>query len=382
MRRLPGPSPLVVLLVLAFGLAACTAGASPSAPTPAASVTSPTSQASEPGAPSSGASAVASGPASAAPSRRAGPPQGQDSEFTVAETAVGIGSVAFRAAIDSLREQGYKIETPELAESELVSQGVAAGQFQFGSGANNSALLAMEKGGKMKFIIDRNSNEWTVVTTQAVEDCAGLVKSRVAIHSPGSVSGAMLRDWVKKTCPDVADQYKPLIIAGSQNRAAALQADQIDAAPAELRDWIVLKETAGDKFKVLVNFSEDLPDLHPTSMYGNTDWMEANPDVVKDLVREILLQHRRINDEEGYLMSLYQKYLPDEAKEPTAADVVKEYVDRGLFDTNGGLTEEAVDYTAKFFGPNGTGDLKADMPADQVSDLSYLEDVLAEIGQG
>jgi NitT/TauT family transport system substrate-binding protein len=373
MRRPLGPS-LVPLFGVALALAACTAGASPSASTPVTSPAPATSRASAPAGPSEAPSA--------APSRRAGPPEGQDSEFTVAETAVGIGSVAFRAAIDSLRDQGYKIETPELAESELVSQGVAAGQFQFGSGANNSALLAMEKGGKMKFIIDRNSNEWTVVTTQAVNDCAGLVKSRVAIHSPGSVSGAMLRDWVKKTCPDVADQYKPIIIAGSQNRAAALQADQIDAAPAELRDWIVLQKTAGDKFKVLVNFSEDLPDLHPTSMYGNTDWMEANPDVVKDLVRAILLQHRRINDEDGYLMSLYQKYLPDEAKEPTAADVVKEYVELGLFDKNGGLTAEAVDYTAKFFGPNGTGDLKADMPADQVSDLSYLEDVLAEIGRG
>ncbi|MGP1674041.1 MAG: ABC transporter substrate-binding protein [Candidatus Limnocylindrales bacterium] len=350
---------MFVLIACSSGAAATPSAAAPSAPASA-------------GAPSGEPSATA----------RVGPPEGQASTFIVAETAVGIGSVAFKAAIDAMNANGYTIETPVLDASELVSQGVASGQFQFGSGANSSALLAMEAGGEMKFIIDRNANEWTIVTTSAIEDCAGLVANRVAIHSPGSVSGAMIRDWIGNTCPDSLPDFEPLIIAGSQNRAAALEAGQIDGTPAELRDWIALSSTGGDKYKILVNFTTDLPDLHPTSMYANTEFIEANPDVTKDLIREILLQHRKINSEDGYLLALYQKYLPEEAANAELAKLVTDtYIDEHLFDNNGGLTAAAVDYTTKFFGPDGTGDLQANMPVDEVSDLSLLDAVLEEIGR-
>lgn len=372
MRRSHVTLRLAAVLALLMAVSACAGAASP-APTATQTTTA--------GAPSDAASPPASDGPSAEPSasERVGPPEGQASEFTVAETAVGIGSLSFRAAIDQLRDEGYTINTPELAESELVTQGTASGEFQFGSGANNSALLAMEAGAPIKFIVDRNANEWTIVTTAEIDNCEELVDSRVAIHSPGSVSGAMIRDWIEQNCP--GNEFDPIIIAGSQNRAAALQAGQIDATPAELRDWIVLREEGGDAYKLLVNFAQDLPQLHPTSMYGNTEWMEQNPDVVEDLIREILLQNRRINSEEGYLLELYREYLPEEASSPTAEVVADTYVELGLFPVDGGLTPEVIEYTAEFFGPNGTGDLQSEMSADEISDFTYLNNVLDRIGR-
>jgi NitT/TauT family transport system substrate-binding protein len=354
-------------MILAVGLAAC---ASPAAsPRPTGTPAAPT------GTPSTG------GPtAEPSPTQRVGPPPGQASSFTVAETAIGLGSLPFLAAIDELRKQGYTIDAPELAESELVTEGVVSGRFQFGSGANNAALLAMDKGGRIKFIVDRNANEWTIVTTAEIETCEQLAKSRLAIHSPGSVSGAMVRDWINNNCAGAAP-WEPLIISGSQNRAAALLAGQIDSTPAELRDWLNINETGGDKYRLFINFAEDLPRLRPTSMYGNTNWMEQNPDVVKDLIREILLQNRRINSEPGYLLELYKRYLPEEAAEASAKLVTDTYAERRLFDSNGGLTREGIDYTTKFFGPSGTGALSKDMSVDDVSDLSYLDAVLDELGR-
>jgi hypothetical protein len=46
-----------------------------------------------------------------------------------------------------------------------------------------------------------------------------------------------------------------------------------------------------------------------------------------------------------------------------------------------GLTPEVMDYTAAFFGANGTGDLKEEMSADDIADFSYLENVLERIGR-
>jgi NitT/TauT family transport system substrate-binding protein len=367
MRITALPRFVALLITMVFVLAACGPAATDPTPTPDPATTpdpaEPTPEPEETPDP-------------------AGPPEGQASEFTVAFTSIGLSSLPTIAAIDELRAQGYTIDTPELAESELVTEGVAQGRFQFGSGANNATLRAIEQGADIKWIVDRNHNEWTVYSKVEIDECEELVDSRVAIHSPGSVSGAMIADWVRNNCPDAYDRYEPLIIAGSQNRLAALIADQIDATPLELGDAIVLEEEHADEFHLQVSFARDLPELHPTSVYGNVAWMEENPDVTRALIREILEQHRRINSEPGYLFDLLAEYLPEEAEDEDVARTVTEtYVREEIFDNNGGLDQAAVEYTATFFGPDGTGDVDEVFSFDDVADLSYLEAVLDEIGR-
>jgi ABC-type nitrate/sulfonate/bicarbonate transport system substrate-binding protein len=343
-------------LILLFILAACQAGGSPS---PAAEETEP---------------------ASAPPEETAAETEAPEPvAFTVGFTSIGIGSIALLAAIDDLREQGYEIETPELAESELVTEGVAQGEFQFGSGANNSSLAAIAQGAEVKWIVDRTLNEWQVYAREGIETCEDLVASRVAIHSPGSVSGAMLRNWVNENCSeDAAAAYEPLIIEGSQNRLAALLADQIDASPVEFADALILEEEGG--FVNIASFAEDLPDLHPTSVYGSTEWMSDNPEATAALVTALLEQHRRINSEDGYLFGLYEEYLPEEAAAETGEAIAQAYVDAGIFPDDGGLTEEAVQFTIDFFGPEGTGDIETELTVEQVADLSHLQAALDELG--
>jgi NitT/TauT family transport system substrate-binding protein len=346
---------VVALLAAGFVLAACGAGATP---TPAAT----------------------QAPQSAAPTERVGPPPGQASSFVYAKTSAGLGDVPAFAALDVLRSKGYTIEQQEISESELLVEGVAANRFQFAEAANNPVLIAVEKGSNIKFVVDRNANEWGIITTANISSCEQLVASRVAIHSPGSVSGAMLKDWIKSECPDKFPEYQPLIIAGSQNRAAALLAGQIDASPVELRDAILLSK---EGFKVLVDFATGLPKLNVTSIYTNGDWLAQNPDVAKDFIKELLLQHRRVNTEPGYLLEQYKKYFPEEvAQDPALAEeAVDEFIKRELFRNNGGLTTESMDYTAQFFGPDGTGDTTKLLTASDISDLSYLNAVLEEIGR-
>src|SRR5687768_7868961 len=164
---------------LLFG--ACAAGASPSpsaqtaASQPAAS--QPAASASEPGgSASAGASASPEGSASAAPA--ASLPGTK--EFSVAFTSLGMSSAPFLAAIDDLNQQGYTIDTPELAESELVTQGVASGEFAFGSGANNSTMTAVEAGANLKLLVNRVNNEWTIYARTDIADCAGLAGKKLA----------------------------------------------------------------------------------------------------------------------------------------------------------------------------------------------------------
>ncbi|HEV8534453.1 MAG TPA: ABC transporter substrate-binding protein [Candidatus Limnocylindria bacterium] len=296
-------------------------------------------------------------------------------EFSVSFTSIGLSSVPLLAAIDALRGDGFAIKTPEIAESELSVEGTAKGDFAFSSGTTSAVLTAIEKGGKLKIIADRAANEWTVFAKKGLATCADLNGKKVAIHSAGAVSTAMLKNWVNTTCKGTPDY---VVVPGSPNRLAALLANQIDASPLELSDSITLKAKGGDNYQLVTSFAQTLPNVHPTTVYANSDFMSKNPDTVKALLKALLTEHRKIGKEAGYLKTITLKYYPSVDK-TTIDDAAKSYVDLKIFDPNGGLTEANFGGTIEFFA--GAGSIKAGMTVSTAADLSYLQAVLGELGR-
>ncbi len=62
-----------------------------------------------------------------------------------------------------------------------------------------------------------------------------------------------------------------------------------------------------------------------------------------------------------------------------AATTTQAYLQKNIWDVNGGLSRDAVAYSVDFF--TTTGSLPVGLTADKVSDLSYLDAVLNEIGR-
>jgi NitT/TauT family transport system substrate-binding protein len=343
--------PFVLLVVMVLVVAACGAGASPS----------PSSAA-----PSTPASVA---PGSDAPSEEPSPSELAGSKnFTVAFTSIGLSSVALLAAIDELKTQGYTIDTPEVADNNLIVQGVSTGEFQFSSGTTLAVMIAAKTGAPVKIIGNRIGNEWTVASVATIADCAGLNGKRYAHHSEAAVSTAMGRNWVAESCPGTTPEE--VIIAGSDNRANALIADQIDATELELSDTISLLASQGDKFHVLTSFSETLPDLKPSTIYGNSEYMAENPGDVVALLTAVLAENQKISEDADYLKELAIKYLPN-VNQDTLDEVAAQYVELGLFEPDGGVTAEQLEYTIGFF--EDAQALEAGLTVDQVADLSFLE---------
>lgn len=349
---------LGLLAAGALVLGACTTGAT----------ASPSSQPSAP--PASGSSGEPSAAATEMPGTK---------EFTVAFTSLGMSSAPFLAALDDLRGQGYTIETPEIAESELVTQGTASGEFAFGSGANNSTLTAVEAGANLKVLLNRVNNEWTMYARNDITSCEQLDGKRLAIHSEGAVSTAMVKNYVQENCPGTEPNY--LVIPGSPARLAALLADEIDASPLELTDAVTVDLEASDRFSLLASLSQDLPDLQTTSIYVNGDFAAENPGTVYAVVKAVLEQFRQIDGDAAYLEQVASEYVGDVLDAETLDDAAAKYVDLEMFPVNGGLTEENLQYTAEFFGPDGTGATSELIPVDQFADLTFLEMALDELGR-
>jgi ABC-type nitrate/sulfonate/bicarbonate transport system substrate-binding protein len=229
-------------------------------------------------------------------------------------------------------------------------------------------------------LVDRVANEWTLYVGTDIADCAGLNGQRLALHSDGAVSTAMVRNYIETTCPGT--QPQEVFIEGSPNRVAAMLADQVDASPLELGDSITIDTEAGDRYRLLSSFSADLPNLKTTSIYVNGDFAEQNPQSVEDVVRAVVEEFRLVADDAAYLEQIAREQVPDAINEETITAAAEKYVELGMFPTDGGVNEENLQFTAQFFGPEpeGTGTIDRVIPLEEWADLSFLQSVLDELG--
>jgi NitT/TauT family transport system substrate-binding protein len=348
-----------VLLAGVFLLSACTAAATP-VPTRA-----PTAL------PSTGPGATA------APTRLPGIKQ-----FIVAKPAASVANVSFHVAMDGMNREGYSVSVQSINTPELVVEGVAKGTFQVGAGSNTQIMAAIAKGAPLRVIADQVGNEWALVSRSDIANCAGLGGKNIAVTSLGSSTAAMLKAWIAKTCPGTAPNY--LVIAASDQRALALIANQIDASPLQLQDTLLLLEKAehAGKFKSLVSFARDLPELVLNSIFVNNDFARDNPGTVVDVLSAFLTTNRKVADDPNYLKQITLQYSPS-VDQATLDNVAKIYRDLNLLDVNGGLTMSKIVFTAKFFGPapDGTNSVSKVLAPNEFADLTYLNIALSRLGR-
>lgn len=285
--------------------------------------------------------------------------------FTVAFIEPDLTTVPLMAAVEATREAGYEVETVELAEPELAIEGLANGDYAISAEATSPALIAIERGAPVRIIADVVGNQWGVYAAGDVSTCDDLVGRPFGIFSEGAVATAMVRSWVADACTQGEPEY--LVIGGSDVRAQALLSGEIDATALELGDVVTLA-ASGNEPNLVVDFSQELPDLHPQTVYANAEFLADNREAAQTFIDALIAEHEKINDDPEYLISLVEEHLP-ESVDDALPDIAAAYVDAGLFDA-GALTPQSVQGTIDFFIEAGV--IEAGMTAEQAADLSFV----------
>lgn len=304
------------------------------------------------------------------------------SEPTIVRVAfpstIDIDDVAAMLAFERMQDEGFAVAPTFYAQGELAATAVAGGQADFGVGASTVWIGAIQQGAPIVGVMEQSKNGWSVVSIPEIETCEDVDGQRLAIHSEASVSTAMVRAWIGDNCPDIEPNY--LVIPGSENRAAALMAGEIDVTPAELIDSIQIMALRPGDFHTLANFGQDLPNLKTGGFWVSTAFAEENPEAVETFIRTVLEVHRDIVDDPEWFKEQVPRFLEmDEDQLALLDDIVDTLIAVDNYPVNGGLTEDSGQYTLDFFIDSGR--LEPGLTADQVYDLSYLNNVLDEIGR-
>jgi NitT/TauT family transport system substrate-binding protein len=288
--------------------------------------------------------------------------------FTVAVIEPDITTVPVLAAVDAVRQAGHQVEVVELAEPELAIEGLAKGDYAISAEATSPALIAIEQDAPIKIIADVIGNQWAIYGKPGISSCDDLSGRPFGIFSEGAVATAITKDWVGSTCA-AGKQPNYLTIGGSDVRAQALVAGQIDATPLELSDVVTLESSGISDFTQVVDFAERMPDLHPQTVYANAEFLAEHRDVAQAFVTALVQEHAKINADPQHLVELVTKYLPEEDP-ATVARIAERYVAAKLFDA-AALTEQNVQGTIDFFARAGV--IEQGMTAKDAADLSFVE---------
>ncbi|NGN66842.1 ABC transporter substrate-binding protein [Streptomyces sp. A7024] len=289
--------------------------------------------------------------------------------FTVAVTEPDITAVPVLAAADAVRRQGHDVKIVELAEPELAIEGLAQGDYAISAEATGPALSAIDQGAPIKIIADVVANQWAVYGKPGTGSCTDLRGRPFGIFSEGAVATAMSKDWVRATCRGATPDY--LTIGGSDVRAQALAAGEIDATPLEISDAVALESTGrADRVTKVADFAKTLPDVHPQTVYANADFLTEHREVSQAFVTALVREHARINASANHLVRLVHRYLPDEDPEDVPR-IAARYRSRKLFDA-AALTPHNVQRTIDFFARADVID--PGLKAKDAADLSFVRE--------
>lgn len=295
--------------------------------------------------------------------------------FTMVTGSAGASQVITFQAIENINaEFGHQGEFIDLVESELAVEGVATGEFDLGTATTSAVMNVIQQGAPISFIGEEVQNPWVLVSKAGIEGCSDLPGNRLGLHSPGGVSTALYHAWFESNCTP-EDEPEILYIAGSGNRVQGLLADELDVTMLLAGDTV---DIDAESYPIMANFSVELPEVKTGLYYGNRTFLSEHPEVVTQLLKEIVRLQREAENNPEMLAELNEKYFPDRG---TPADVAQLYIDSQLFPTDAGLSSLTVENMERSIEVYEAAEvLEPGADAAAMLDLQYLSEAVEGLG--
>jgi ABC-type nitrate/sulfonate/bicarbonate transport system substrate-binding protein len=241
----------------------------------------------------------------------------------------------------------------------------------------NVGVPAVDAGANIVDVVATQRPTWALAAAPEFETMEDLDGATIAVHGEQSFTRAVSQFFAE----EYGYEYEELIIPGSDVRAEALAAGEIDASVIDLPDVVLLEQTFPDSFHILQTIGEQFPELIEGDVWFDGAWAVENPDVATTVIKAFLQATRRMTADTDFALELATENLPEVPVE-VHQRLVEEYSERGIWVEDGLLTPERALTTLQFFQEVGEIDIGDDITQETVDkyfEFSYLEQALAEL---
>lgn len=288
---------------------------------------------------------------------------------------VDVRDIPILIALDDLESRGYRIERNQVAGPPVIADMLARGQTDIGVLNNQTMWSAVAKGVPVWTIMQFAAPTTVLAAQQTIKACTELDGKRLGVSGPVGLSQILIQIYLRRRCSNAAPQL--IVMAESSGRSAALMAGRLDAAVMPGEELIKLQLQAPGRLHALMTHAAEYSNLHIDAFQIRRAWAEDHPGSVRDFLRAVLIAQRRIMADPALLYAEAQKRLGIDAQ--TARAIGDSHLRAGIWNPDGGLTDADIQDTIDFLVKAEA--LPAGLTVTQVSNLSYLDEVLNEIGR-
>ncbi|HZQ09881.1 MAG TPA: ABC transporter substrate-binding protein [Anaerolineae bacterium] len=287
----------------------------------------------------------------------------------------GVKDIPSLMALDALQAQGYTTQVITFAKSDQMTDALARGDVEIASPSANTAWTAIAKGADFRTIVGRSNMSFYLIVSPDIQSCQDLNGKTLSFANRQSVGYLIYDKYMKENCPGINPNI--ILVAESKNRVVSLDTHQVDGSYLDIDDWLPLNQKEPGKFHVLIDYQKAYPQIQYSTFSVYNPWAKQHPEIVKDFVRAVLTANRQVMDDPQTLINEIVKRLS--LNEADAKELARAFLNLGLWDANGALTNDNLRYTMDFMVQNGA--VPQGKSVQDVTDLSYLNAVLNEIGR-
>ncbi len=275
-------------------------------------------------------------------------------------------------AADALREKGYIVHAFEFDDNALSIQALVQGHLDFSHVPSSYSWTAIQKGAPIVTVLDTNSDSGVIVVGPEIQKCSDMDGKSIAVPGLTSNRTLLFYKYIEKNCPGT--HVEPVIIQSQASQLMGVTAGQVEIAGVQGSTFRKLQMSGPTDLHVLVSFGKEFPGLGGSQFVTRRDLIEKHPEVVEDLIREVLLARRKLQDPEVFADALV-KYLKMEPQE--AETMARGFFDQNLWTLDGGLSRERIQANIDFLVESDV--LEPGLAPADVVDLAPLNAVLDEI---
>jgi len=281
-----------------------------------------------------------------------------------------------------LAEEGINMEFVSLTTDEAVEAALDRGRVDAGFLATVGLHRALSQGLTFKVVLGlETQNPFVLVTHSDVDSLEQLRDKKVAAQSRTSLSVTVAEVLLEEEAGlESGTDYEMVFLAGSGNRAAALEAGTIDAAVIFGPVATNLVDRSGGEFKVYGGTWNVLEPMLWEGVAFSQRFREENPEVAATFVAAMLEAYAQFYEGDPAEMVAMIEDIP-EVVDTDAAALQKEYElyqEIGLYPLDGGIDQESYDRMAAFL--QEVGQIEADQVVayEDGIDTSFVESAMME----
>ncbi|MEO3875676.1 ABC transporter substrate-binding protein [Nonomuraea sp. B12E4] len=335
MRRLRLTAIVAATAALALGLAACGGGASSGASTDADTIT-----------------------------------------YGIYEPGADSGYLLMGQEKNLFAKYGVKVNVVQLKSAQQAYPALLAKQVDVVQGNPSEALLAVQKGAKLKFVGSTMPGQNYALYAKAdVASLAAMGGTTLGVSTPTGLPAVVAKAMMLQSSVDPSS-VKLVNSGGSADRYKAVVAGQIQVASAPL-DYTA--QAAKDGVKLLGRAKDVVPDYPRYALITRDDVLQSKGTAVTGLIAGLVEGMRYADAHADEAKALAAKTLKVPVTDPMIAETYKEFHDGGYLAMNGEIPVKQIKYIADLQVKLGIS--KAAVPVDPMVDDSYRQKAIAKIGE-